>query len=665
MAPTKFQIYVDQSIRQTTTTTTTTSSTSSSAASKQTVQQQDGDARGQQNQPCHLRYKPEDLQKGQRFYFDERKLYPASGGEYSFEEINLISWLRRQKQLAEQHRLQELQRENEELRQKLEELSYQNNILANSNKQLQQQLQSLQAQPQHSTTKFSQQGPPSPTLTHNRLSIVPQSLQPTQGLETDMSFYVAMNNAPSIVQELFQNTFHDKTTVPIDHSMCEKTLANDKFTVPIDQSQYIRENVPTSTPTHRQENDKRNNLNNRRMSRPSMGGSPTLKLSPITETSRDCNSKSSSSSSALSNTPGTAKKVEQQVPDQQPDDEPEQPLDPQDPTTFRCLLRGLAEPLDRRCGYYKLSRSVPKMRQGACFEAGSDRYLVDKELSHEPKIFTAQLLTDESNDSVDLPIKTISFRVDQPANEWLFYICSELHRRLVKQKTKPDIELSVMMANPAVMYSDGSVLVDEYSRFVTLQDFIEACKHQGKLFPRSVAAYITLELIQLVRQMHTCDIIHTNITTKNLLITCCPTRDDVAKVDERTSIVKLIGFEQAMDIRLLSERLPQDMIEEQPWCYEVDWRGVLASIYRMFFLEDMVDEQPIDSQKFKGFPTNVWSSMFEELSSVGKDLSLAISIIERAVEELNTWVKANITFVLKEADSLDRVLEDYCKATMS
>lgn len=674
MAPTKFQIYVDQSIinpgaaAEAQEPETVADNVEPQPMDHQLEHCRKTESTNAPDQPA--RYKPESLPPNLRFYFDERKLYPVTGGEYSFEEINFFGWIRKQKQLADKIRMDELQRENLELREKIEELSYQ---LINAQRIIENQNMNHH-QEQHQ--QASQQNRPQQLSPTNRLSIVPQSLQPTQGMDyADISSWGSVNDDPSVVRDLWKNTIaRDKITMPIDN-----TFARDKITLPIDQSQFFKDNIEASTPISKTGNnqEKRSNFNGRRMSRPSMGGSPTLKLSPITETSRDCNSKSSSSSSAMSNTPCTTKRDQPVAIEPAIIEEPDRPLDPNDASTYRRLLKGLTEPLERRPGYFRLNRSVPRIRQGACFQAGADSYLVDKELSSESKMYTAQLLTDDSNDSsMDLPIKTICFRVDQPANDWLFYICNELHKRLVKQKTKPDIELSIMIANPAVMYNDGSILIDEYFRFVSLDHFFEACKEMNKPFPRSVAAYITMELIQLVRQMHSCDIIHMNINPRNVLITCCPTRDDIASVDERTSIVKLIGFDRAMDTRLLpagfkfdtklDDMITCEMMDSKPWSFEVDWFGALNCIYKMFFLEDMVVKRnegrwTVDKQ-FKGFPTNIWSSLFDELLNIS-DLKAASMLINQGADELNTWIKANINFVLKEADYLDRVLEDFCRAT--
>lgn len=602
--------------------------------------------------------RPEPAKEEKRLFVDLRKLFPLDGSEYSVEEVRLASWRKKQKQMADKKRMDDLMRENQELKNRIDALSQQVALLVNS------QQQALSQQPSHPVAIKASFGPPSPTLT-NRLSIVPQSLQPTHAMENynDMSMYGAMNDAPSVVHDCWKNT-----------------IACDKFTLPIDQSQYIRDNVPTSTPASKRsgggnndQDDKRVGFN-RRFSRPSMGGSPTLKLSPITETSRDCNSKSSSSSST-SATPNTARKALPLV-EAKFVDEPDRPLDPNDTSSYRSLLRALPEPLDRRTGFYRIQQNLPAIKQGVCIAAGADDYLVDKELSSETKMFTAQLLVDDSNDSTDIRIKTVCLRVDQPANEWLFYVCNELHRRLIRQKSSPDIELSVMMANPGVVYNDGSVLIDEYSRFVSLQNLLDACVYMSRPFPKSMAAYIALELIQLVKQMHSCDMLHMNVCPKNILITCCPGREDIAKVDERTSVVKLIGFDRAMDMRLLPadfkfscmlhDLTTCEMAESRPWTYEVDWFGALNCIHKMFFLDEMSLSKnelkwTIDAE-FNGLPTQVWSYLYEELLNINDPASTS-NVIYKALDELSTWVKANINFVLKEADSLDRLYEEYCKAS--
>lgn len=562
--------------------------------------------------------------------FNERLINPSPGVEYSFEELKYFDWKKHVEILLLN------QRRELELKRQLE--------LAEQANQYQEQTH----------MNSSMRPPQSPT---NRLSIVPQSLQPTHG-DNDTSCYGNLNEAPSVIQDWFKHTLQVPGNV-------------DKFTVPIDQSQYIREHCPTSTPNNKDDKTKRS----RRMSRPSMGGSPTMKLSPINETSRDCNSKSSSSSSAISTTPATVKKPLILRPIR---DEPDRPLEPNDPTTFRKLLRALAEPLDRRSGYIGVDENMPEIRKHTRIEFGDDHYIVGKELSSDSKIYMAHLLIEDSDSSgIDAPDKAVCFRVDKPSNDWLFYICHELHRRLVRQKTKPDIELSVMNADPAIMYLDGSILVDEHYRFVSLEHYLMACTEINKPLPKSIATYIALELIQLVRGMHSCDIVHMNINPRNIIITGIPCREDIASVDERTSLIKLIGFDRAMDTRLLPVDFKfenkvdymavSEILESRSWCHEIDWLGILSCIHKMFFLEELAPVRDSDDKwqvqkKFDGFPTNAWTTTFEGFLNF-KDTQSNNSLVDQVVAEMSSWVKANSKLILKEALDLDMFLEDFCKST--
>lgn len=623
MAPTNFQIYVDENAPINT------------------------------NPPVPVvqtgrKFVPDELLPKVRFAFDIWKHYPVDGDEISAEELLLASWYKRQQELAVKLRLEELERENTELK----------NLIEN----LESKIEDLMQKPAMSICHDS------PTMKvdvgGDRLSIVPQSLQPVQegmGMDMSVSMCKDVNNGTSVIQDLWRLT---------------KPQNLDKFTLPIDQSQFIKDNIPTSTPSSKRqssEEPRRNMLNQRRMSRPIMGGSPTLKLSPITETSRDGNSKSSSSSSGMSATPSTVKKI--QPLNLVPNTEPDRELDPNDPTTYNRLLRTISEPLDCLPGYFRIHRALPKIKQESEFHAGADIYMVGKLLCPQAKIFTAQLLNEDSDDSV-LDMKTVCFRVDEPANEWIFYVCTELHRRLAKLKISPDIELSVMMTSPALMYNDGSILIDEYHRFVTLQDYLDACSQAGRVFPKAVAAYISVELMQVVRQIHSCEIIHLNIIPKNILLTCCPTREDIENVDQRTSNVKLIGFDRALDMRLVTGNFKFNgqlndirccqMIDGQPWSHEVDWFSILNCIHKMFFQEDISpikreNGRWIVDKQFKGFPTDIWETLFDELLNI-KDQETTISMIDRVTDDLNTWIKANLGFVLKEATMLDDVVEKFRKS---
>lgn len=666
MAPAKFQIYVDDGLIK-------PAKTTSKPAKEEKNNELEAPA---------LRFVHESLKPSHKFYVDPGKLYPGGsfGIEFSFEELRFKNLTESRTQIQERRRQEEVFKENEQLKrgyeqmkkenedqkQKIDFLTQQMQLLMQQQQILQQQLSQQQQQqqslpPQQSTQQLIQQNsntiPNGSGTQSNRLSILPQCFQTTQCLEFNETSHTA-------VQDLWCATISNQTAT-----------YNDKLTYPIDQSQYLRDNADSSTPKAKRQdngNDKRNSIASRRLSRPSLGGSPTLKLSPIVETSRDCNSKSSSSSSGLSATPGTAQKTNQITP---APTLPERPIDPADPTSYNRLLACINEPIARQ-GVFRYPRNLPKIKPNQTFiRAGHDEYLIDQEISSVNRLYGATLLQDdESNESTMnvVPLKVYCMKIDQPANEWLFYICKELHRRLVKQRCQPDIELSVMNANPAVFYKDGSVLIDEYPGVAPLSRFLDACDSLHKQFPKSVAALITLELLQVIKQIHSCDIIHMSLNINNLFIANNPTKDDITKINDRTSIIKLVGFDRAMDMRLLAEgskfesKLNDMMIcqmhDSKPWSNEIDWFGALDCIHRMFFGEqiepakDTQNNSWIIDRTFKGCPTSVWPSLFKELLNMPKPM------IDPYIDELSTWVIANVNFVIKEAKILQATLEEYNKS---
>lgn len=307
MAPTKFQIYVDESQRQ----------EPDRHEAQALVEKQQ-----QEQAKCPMVF---DLAPNQKFAFDERKIYPEGGGDFSFEELLLIKWIKLQTQIQFQKRINELERENQQLKDKIELQEYDIDRLRNL-------LNQNTTQPLHQQQQHNQQ------QTTGRLSILPQSLQPTQGLE----LYGAQVDFPTVVHDWDTSIATRNTTA----------YAHDKFTAPINNSQYIKENLITSTPASKDGDSRRPHNFNRRLSRPSLGGgSPTLKLTPITETSREFNSKSSSSSST---TPATVKKVQTTVletivdrPDSpQPQEEDETP---DEPNYYQQLMNEFLIEVDEMC----------------------------------------------------------------------------------------------------------------------------------------------------------------------------------------------------------------------------------------------------------------------------------------------------------------------------
>ena len=186
-------------------------------------------------------------------------------------------------------------------------------------------------------------------------------------------------------------------------------------------------------------------------------GGLTAKLSPIVETSREYNSKSSSSSSGtMSTTGGTTSAA---LSRRQRLLSGVDNIDPFDVQLTYKLLETLAEPIDSRKGFFRVKKKLPKMKQReTLLKLGTDSYSVVRLVATGAyaQVYSAQI--DDTTDSFNsdytsnstglskyVSPKWFALKVAKQANEWEFYICDELHKRLVRSNCLPDIVIKLML----------------------------------------------------------------------------------------------------------------------------------------------------------------------------------------------------------------------------
>ena len=118
-------------------------------------------------------------------------------------------------------------------------------------------------------------------------------------------------------------------------------------------------------------------------------------------------------------------------------------------------------------------------------------------------------------------------KVQKPANDWEFYICTEVQKRIPKPLS------SAFMAIPRnYVFQDGGVFVSYHQKLGTLLDIINIVKKvQGNKFCiEPMAAFFTIELLGMVDALHKAGIVHADLKADNLLL-------QVSRSDEENILI--------------------------------------------------------------------------------------------------------------------------------
>ena len=414
-----------------------------------------------------------------RYAFNMNKIY-AGGEEFSFEEIRARKWVARKKREEERQRNQKLEEQVAELRRQVEML-----MMARQSAP-QEPVEPVPAKKPHILEDQMKDRTPSPIPSSAESSAATKSATNSSGNATNTALSMMrdmwngtlanatadhMNPGLDINAVIDKNEdeiqkknkaafaiFSDTTILSKKDEKKNKPRESTGFTdytiaMPKSEETFFAKAGCYSTPV----SDKSNRPEINTDAIPSLQcnynfvGGMTAKLSPIVETSREYNSKSSSSSSGtttntMSSTGASAVSRRQRALSGVEN------IDPFDPYLLTQLLGSLCEPIDSRKGFFRVKIALPQMKpEETSVKLGSDRYRVKKLVATGAyaQVFSAHIedtsdsMTSQSVTKSGLnPFVTQNFfalKVAKNANEWEFYICDELQRRLHRSKNLPDI----------------------------------------------------------------------------------------------------------------------------------------------------------------------------------------------------------------------------------
>ncbi|QQP54915.1 Mitotic checkpoint serine/threonineprotein kinase BUB1 betalike, partial [Caligus rogercresseyi] len=241
---------------------------------------------------------------------------------------------------------------------------------------------------------------------------------------------------------------------------------------------------------------------------------------------------------------------------------------PFDEKIQRDILRGLKLPLSERRGFVHFDELIPRIAPHKMVQIG-DTFFGMKEQIGEGAYGTIFKAIRHNNNAVNDTICEMSlvFKVQKPAREWEFYICSEVQSRLQ--------DLGSFMAIPrCYSFSDGSIFVSEYLP-ASLLDILNAAK-STKMAEETFAIFFVIQLCELVHRLGQARIIHGDIKPDNIMLRRKPSLDRNAG----SALHSAYDFGRGIDMSLAKEgttfthvfkskeTIIPEMMKEKPWSYQ-------------------------------------------------------------------------------------------------
>lgn len=181
----------------------------------------------------------------------------------------------------------------------------------------------------------------------------------------------------------------------------------------------------------------------------------------------------------------------------------------------------------------------------------------------------------------------------------------------------------------AISYDDGTALVMEYCRNLTLEDLINSLKDWGKPVPESLVMYFAFEILLVMSQIHQWG--HCNIKPEIFFIVKIPTYEEICSTWTRTPCWRLVNFRLGIDLKFYGSgttfytvRKDPDFPQTGPWSFNIDYYGIASTLHCILFMQGIKvktingHHELVNTVK-QNWQKDLWIPLFEMLLNVSAD----------------------------------------------
>ncbi|XP_013102138.2 uncharacterized protein LOC106083570 [Stomoxys calcitrans] len=259
--------------------------------------------------------------------------------------------------------------------------------------------------------------------------------------------------------------------------------------------------------------------------------------------------------------------------------------------------------------------------------------------------------------------KKVAMKQENPCNLWEYYICLEIHSRIMVEEMLP----AYMSIDYALIGNNSNIFISQFSTYGSL---ITVCNKIKKHTMKNVDEYVVMllvnELLEMIDHLHAVSVIHADIKADNILLM------NKLSYPSKTRSMQLIDFGVSIDMKQFKSDQTfsyehhdmsfkcVEMREHRPWTYQLDLYGLAGVIHVLLFGKYMdIDKKPSGIWMHKTrtpryFNKNLWDNIFTALLNIRDCKSMPNLQKLRAL--LKEEIEEKENYVLKMVHEFNRAL---------